>query len=1046
MPSPCVFKLAFYSPPTMDSADESAAAEVVTEKIAKLLNISKEEVVRILNQAFIQEDPFSSLSDLLGYSNIDLIFETYKFKDAFIEKEYKNEHVLFVEHVIPESPSIYSNGVPADKLVKTSALGDDSKYFPYEAFNPVQSAVFRDIHGSDGNVLVAAPTGAGKTDIALVGILRALRHNGSQIIYVAPMKALASEIHSKYSKLLGKQHLVVEYTGDTEVDRKIVSKARIVICTPEKFDVATRKLCCAFQNIRLVVIDEIHMLEDDRGPVIESIVARMFKVSELKQTFIRIIGLSATLPNYQDVAAFIKAQHVHFFGQEYRPVPLKMTVTGFTKIAKHMDEMNYLLGKTQEFINRGKQVLIFVHSRAKTYKIANFLAQNLPQNSGGGDVASWGTEGIRKHTKKLSNELDMLASKSVGVHHAGLSRLERSQMETLFIQGTIRTLVTTSTLAWGVNLPAYAVIIHGHMFYNPHLGQFSDVSILDVLQIFGRAGRPQYDSKGEAILIVTANKLDQYVGLLKRNRDIESKMLFHVPESLNSEIYLNHVTSIATALGWIKNTFLYVRMMKNPEKYGVLSEEVELEEQALSEYIYLTVKRLEDCRLVSIDRKDSNYNTWTFRPTFYGQVSSIYYLSHLTMYTWLGGIDSANDEASLISLLLRSEEFKSISIRREEIGYLNALHEDLLLNSMVSFEFDETSESKLLILLISFLCFKKMQVFSLSCDTDFVVENMKRLIAGMHEILLHLKRYDLFLVAFLLEKKIHRLKQQTAKNVLVRGVRISNDFVDFQIKTMESSTVFFFDKGVPFYAFQTSQSTSHVFRCDVDRFTVKVHTNNGWSTFEGDVDLAYDYSPSGLYRYGVHCCDSLFYLAGKRTSCVHFQDKPPAHKIESPSLDQKLKYVKDETYNNVVSTFFKIIVNFVEIKSNHFKERLRLMSNQISNARFDSILIVCPSNADARETQMFLNTQAALENHFAVEKYEVGSKPGKNNKLWICSFKEALGIVGFEAVILKGAGNVEGIFPIFEVFSICSRRRAVVYDSPENIEYLKSVMPGSAAY
>ncbi|ELA41559.1 uncharacterized protein VICG_01423 [Vittaforma corneae ATCC 50505] len=317
----------------------------------------------------------------------------------------------------------------------------------------------------------------------------------------------------------------------------------------------------------------------------------------------------------------------------------------------------------------------------------------------------------------------------------------------LFSQGVIKVLVTTSTLAWGVNLPAYAVIVHGHTFYNPHLGQFSDISILDVLQIFGRAGRPQYDTKGEAILMTTSKKMDQYVGLLKRSKDIESKMLFHVPENLNSEIYLGHVSSIATALNWIKHTFLYVRMINNPVKYGVLSEDVGLEEQALSEYIYLTVRRLEDCQLINIDRKDSNYNTWTFKSTFYGQVSSIYYLSHLTMYTWLSDVESVNDEVSLISLLLRSEEFKQISVRKEEIGYLNALHEDLLLSSVIGFEFDETSESKLLILFISFLCFKKMQTFSLSCDTDFIVENMKRLIAAMREVLLHLRRYDLLLMA-----------------------------------------------------------------------------------------------------------------------------------------------------------------------------------------------------------------------------------------------------------------------------------------------------------
>ncbi|ELA41558.1 uncharacterized protein VICG_01422 [Vittaforma corneae ATCC 50505] len=412
----------------MDSRSDNAAVEMAIEKITKILDISKEEAVKIVQQAFGQEDPFSFLSDLLGYANIDLIFEIYRFKDTFIEKEYINEQALFVEHIMPESSSVHGSSASTDRLVKTSILGDNSKYFSYERFNPVQSAVFQDVYNSDGNVLVAAPTGAGKTDIALMSVLRALRHRDSQIIYIVPMKALASEICSKYSRLLGKQYFIIEYTGDTEVDSKTASKARVVICTPEKFDVATRKLYCVFQNIRLVIIDEIHLLEDDRGPVVEAIVARMFKFSELRQTFIRILGLSATLPNYQDVAVFIKAQHVHFFGQMYRPVPLKMTVTGFTKIAKYTDEMNYLLDKTQEFINGSKQILVFVHSRAKTHKTANFLAQNLHQ-SDDGSMTDLDVESIKKSTKNstrpnvLSNhELNMLVSKSIGVHHAGLSK------------------------------------------------------------------------------------------------------------------------------------------------------------------------------------------------------------------------------------------------------------------------------------------------------------------------------------------------------------------------------------------------------------------------------------------------------------------------------------------------------------------------------------------------------------------------------------------------------------------------------------------------
>jgi replicative superfamily II helicase len=74
--------------------------------------------------------------------------------------------------------------------------------------------------------------------------------------------------------------------------------------------------------------------------------------------------------------------------------------------------------------------------------------------------------------------------------------------------------VCTSTLAWGVNLPAHTVIIKGTQIYMPEKGGFTDLGMLDVAQIFGRAGRPQFDSSGEGILITTHDRLDHYIGLL----------------------------------------------------------------------------------------------------------------------------------------------------------------------------------------------------------------------------------------------------------------------------------------------------------------------------------------------------------------------------------------------------------------------------------------------------------------------------------------------------------------------------------------------------
>lgn len=169
----------------------------------------------------------------------------------------------------------------------------------------------------------------GKTDAALLTILHAISQNITpnpiehpdatdfvvntqdfKIVYVAPMKALAAEITKKFSerlRWLGVQ--TREFTGDMHLTKKEIMQTQIIVTTPEKWDVVTRKGTGdteLVQKVRLLIIDEVHMLHDDRGAVLESLVARTERQVESTQSLIRIVGLSATLPNYIDVADFLK--------------------------------------------------------------------------------------------------------------------------------------------------------------------------------------------------------------------------------------------------------------------------------------------------------------------------------------------------------------------------------------------------------------------------------------------------------------------------------------------------------------------------------------------------------------------------------------------------------------------------------------------------------------------------------------------------------------------------------------------------------------------
>ncbi|CAN0265487.1 unnamed protein product, partial [Discosporangium mesarthrocarpum] len=155
---------------------------------------------------------------------------------------------------------------------------------------------------------------------------------------------------------------------------------QVIVTTPEKWDIITRKAGdrTYTQLVRLIIIDEIHLLHDNRGPVLESLVARTIRQIETTQEMVRIVGLSATLPNFEDVATFLRVdpeKGLYFFDNSYRPVPLQQQYIGVTekKAIKRFQLMNEICYEKVMAQAGRNQVLIFVHSRAETAKTAKAL-------------------------------------------------------------------------------------------------------------------------------------------------------------------------------------------------------------------------------------------------------------------------------------------------------------------------------------------------------------------------------------------------------------------------------------------------------------------------------------------------------------------------------------------------------------------------------------------------------------------------------------------------------------------------------------------------
>jgi len=322
-----------------------------------------------------------------------------------------------------------------------------------------------------------------------------------KIVYVAPMKALVQEVVKNFSKRLEQYGVVVkELSGDSSLTRQQIAETQLLVTTPEKWDIVTRQGegRAYTQLVKLVIIDEIHLLHDDRGPVLESIVSRVIRQVETNAEPIRLVGLSATLPNYVDVAAFLRVKPekgLFFFDQSFRPVPLQMQYIGITErsaFKRYQLQNEICYEKVLSQRRHGNQVLIFVHSRAETGKTAKTLKDFAIERDELSNFVRDGSasqEILREELASVKNtDLKEVLQYGFAIHHAGMTRSDRELVEDLFADGHIGILCSTATLAWGVNLPAHAVIIKGTQIYDPSKGSWVELSPLDVLQMLGRAG------------------------------------------------------------------------------------------------------------------------------------------------------------------------------------------------------------------------------------------------------------------------------------------------------------------------------------------------------------------------------------------------------------------------------------------------------------------------------------------------------------------------------------------------------------------------------
>ncbi|KAJ2595779.1 activating signal cointegrator 1 complex subunit 3 [Coemansia sp. RSA 1721] len=687
----------------------------------------------------------------------------------------------------------------------------------YTSLNRIQSIIYPTAYGTNENILLSAPTGAGKTDVALLTILRtisqfcspspselewadtsrkpqfAVAKSEFKIVYVAPMKALAAEVVEKYQSRL--QWLGIqcrELTGDMQLTKAEVNATQIIVTTPEKWDVVTRKSSGDMElvdKVKLLIVDEIHLLNEDRGSVIETLIARTQRQVESRQSMIRLVGLSATLPNYVDVSNFLGVnpyKGLFYFDAGFRPVPLEQHFVGVhgkagtQATARLLNRVCY--ERVHSLVAEGNQVMVFVHARKDTVKTAQALREMAIAN-GTLDDFSLPADTVRnaaltaRVSKSSNRELRELHGYGFAMHHAGMLRSDRNLVEELFDKGQVRVLCCTSTLAWGVNLPAYAVVIKGTQVYDSQKGAFVDLSILDVLQIFGRAGRPQYESHGVGYILTTHDKLSHYVSAVTMQHPIESKFAFNMIDNLNAEINLGTVTNVDEGVAWLGYTYMYIRMRKNPLAYGLSGDEM-LEDPQLgqrrSELIVAAARELNRLQMIVYDEA-----TGYLAPKDLGRISASYYLRHESIESFNSNMRPRMTEADGIALLCVSKEFEQIKSRNEEEKELKQLLRTACCCDVKGGV--DNPHAKTSILLQANISRSRIEDFALVSDSAYVAQNGARIIRALFEIALSRRWGPAAAVALSLSKSIekkmwpfeHPLKQFPIPHDIMR--RLENE-------------------------------------------------------------------------------------------------------------------------------------------------------------------------------------------------------------------------------------------------------------------------------
>ena len=415
------------------------------------------------------------------------------------------------------------DGIPEWLPEHLAGEGIESLYPPQGA--AVEAGVTR-----GESVVASVPTASGKTLVAELAMLASVAAGGKSL-YIVPLRALASEKKAEFEQFTPYGVEIGVSTGNYESNERWLGEKDVVVATSEKVDSLVRNNAGWLSQLDCVVADEVHLVDDpNRGPTLEVTLAKLRRINPNLQ----VVALSATIGNAGELAGWLDAELVD---SEWRPIDLRKGV--HYGQALHFDdgsqrELRVKSGERPtsaivrdtlqddvdedgELVEAGGSSLVFVNSRRNAESAAKRLANTTVNHLDGEEVARLRdiAEEIRGVSDtETSDDLADCVAQGAAFHHAGLESKQRTLVEDAFRNRLIKCVSATPTLAAGVNTPSRRVVVRDWRRYSGDAGGMTPLSVLEVHQMMGRAGRPGMDPYGEAVLL--ANSHDELDELFER--------------------------------------------------------------------------------------------------------------------------------------------------------------------------------------------------------------------------------------------------------------------------------------------------------------------------------------------------------------------------------------------------------------------------------------------------------------------------------------------------------------------------------------------------